>query len=41
MLLAATRVAEDWTTGNVIGGLVLLAVALFAIYWAIHVTLRR
>ena len=41
MLLAATRVAEDWTVGNVIGGLVLLLVALAAIYWAIRVTLRR
>ena len=41
MLLAATRVAEDWSTGSIIGGTVLLVVALFAIYWAIRVTLRR
>ena len=41
MLLAATRVAEDWTVANVIGGLILLAVAIAAILWAIRVTLRR
>ncbi len=40
MLLAATRVAEDWSAGNVIGAVVLGALVLAGLFWAILVTLR-
>ncbi len=40
MLLAASRVAEDWSTGNVVGAVFLGAVLLAVVFWAILVTLR-
>ncbi len=40
MVLAATRAAEDWSTGNMIGAVVLGVVALAGLFWAILVTLR-
>lgn len=40
MLLAATRAAEDWSAGNVLGAIVLGVLALAGLFWAILVTLR-
>lgn len=40
-MLATIRAAETWTTDNVVGGIVLLVVALGATAVAIRVALRR
>ncbi len=40
MLLAATRVAEEWSVGNVVGAVFLGVIALAAIFWAILSALR-
>jgi Leu/Phe-tRNA-protein transferase len=41
VMLAAIRAVETWTTGSVVGGLVLLGVAVGAAALAIRVALRR
>ncbi len=38
---ATIRVVETWTTGNVVGGVVLLLVVLIVAALAIRVALRR
>jgi hypothetical protein len=40
-LLATVRVAEGWTSGNLLGGLILLTVVVVAMAVAFRVTPRR
>jgi hypothetical protein len=40
-MLAAVRLAEGWTAGNVLGALFLLGLAVVLGVWALLVTLRR
>jgi hypothetical protein len=40
-MLAAVRLAEGWTAGNVLGALFLVSLAAVLGAWALLVTLRR
>jgi hypothetical protein len=40
-VLATIRAVETWTTANIVGGVVLLAIAAVATVVAIRVALRR
>jgi hypothetical protein len=40
-MIAAVRVAEGWSTTNVLGAMVVLFAVVLAAFWAIHVTGRR
>jgi hypothetical protein len=41
VVLSTIRAVETWTTGNVVGGIALLAVAFGAAVWVVRVILRR